>query len=124
MASDARVSTPTKIKKVNPGEVLMVHCGRLSVEKKPHRSIDALARLRAAGVPAVLVVAGEGPLRPRLERQAAGAGLPVLFTGFIAGRTAVASLLATADVALAPGPRWRPSAWPRWRPWRAARRWW
>jgi alpha-1,6-mannosyltransferase len=87
-----------------PGEVLIVHCGRLSVEKKPHRSIDALARLRAAGVPAVLVVAGDGPLRPRLERQAAGAALPVVFTGFIAGRTAVASLLATADVALAPGP--------------------
>jgi alpha-1,6-mannosyltransferase len=87
-----------------PGEVLIVHCGRLSVEKKPHRSIDALARLRAAGVPAVLVVAGDGPLRPRLERQAAGAALPVVFTGFIAGRTAVAGLLATADVALAPGP--------------------
>jgi len=87
-----------------PGEVLIVHCGRLSVEKKPHRSIDALARLRAAGVPAVLVVAGDGPLRPRLERQAAGDALPVVFTGFIAGRTAVASLLATADVALAPGP--------------------
>jgi alpha-1,6-mannosyltransferase len=87
-----------------PGEVLIVHCGRLSVEKKPHRSIDALARLRAAGVPAVLVVAGDGPLRPRLGRQAAGAALPVVFTGFIAGRTAVASLLATADVALAPGP--------------------
>ena len=87
-----------------PGEVLIVHCGRLSVEKQPHRSIDALARLRAAGVPAVLVVAGDGPLRPRLERQAAGAALPVVFTGFIPGRTAVASLLATADVALAPGP--------------------
>jgi alpha-1,6-mannosyltransferase len=55
-------------------------------------------------VPAVLVVAGDGPLRPRLGRQAAGAALPVVFTGFIAGRTAVASLLATADVALAPGP--------------------
>ena len=87
-----------------PGEVLIVHCGRLSVEKKPHRSIDALARLRAAGVPAVLVVAGDGPLRPRLERQAAGAALPAHFTGFITGRTAVATLLATADVALAPGP--------------------
>jgi len=86
-----------------PGEVLIVHCGRLSVEKKPYRSIDALARLRAAGVPAVLVVAGDGPLRPRLERQAAGA-LPVVFTGFIPGRTAVAALLATADVVLAPGP--------------------
>jgi alpha-1,6-mannosyltransferase len=87
-----------------PGEVLIVHCGRLSVEKRPHRSIDALAGLRAAGVPAVLVVAGDGPLRPRLERQAAGAALPVHFTGFIPGRQAVAALLATADVALAPGP--------------------
>ena len=87
-----------------PGEVLIVHCGRLSVEKRPHRSIDALARLRAAGVPAVLVVAGDGPLRPRLERQAAGTALPVTFTGFISSRTAVATLLATADVVLAPGP--------------------
>ena len=87
-----------------PGEVLIVHCGRLSVEKRPHRSLDALAGLRAAGVPAVLVVAGDGPLRPRLERQAAGTGLPVHFTGFIPGRPAVAALLATADVALAPGP--------------------
>ena len=87
-----------------PGEVLLVHCGRLSVEKKPHRSIAALARLRAAGVPAVLVVAGDGPLRPRLERQAAGTALPVVFTGFIPGRAAVAALLATADVVLAPGP--------------------
>jgi len=87
-----------------PGEVLIVHCGRLSVEKRPDRSIDALDRLRAAGLPAVLVVAGDGPLRARLERQAAGAALPVHFTGFIPGRTAVAALLATADVMLAPGP--------------------
>jgi alpha-1,6-mannosyltransferase len=87
-----------------PDEVLLVHCGRLSVEKRPHRSLDALARLRAAGVPAVLVVAGDGPLRARLERQAAGTTLPVNFTGFIPGRVAVAALLATADVVLAPGP--------------------
>jgi alpha-1,6-mannosyltransferase len=86
------------------GEVLLVHCGRLSVEKKPLRSLDALARLRATGVPAVLVVAGDGPLRGRLERQAEGTGLPVHFTGFIPNRGAVAALLATADVALAPGP--------------------
>ncbi len=87
-----------------PHETLLVHCGRLSVEKKPHRSIDALAALRGAGVPAVLVVAGDGPLRGRLERRAARAGLPVRFTGFLAGRGALASLFAVADVALAPGP--------------------
>src|SRR5262249_17620190 len=79
-----------------PGEVLIVHCGRLSVEKRPHRSIDALARLRAAGVPAVLVVAGDGPLRPRLERQAAGRPPPGALHRFIASPPAVAPLLATA----------------------------
>jgi alpha-1,6-mannosyltransferase len=82
--------------------MLLVHCGRLSVEKRVDRSIDALAALCDAGVDARLVVVGEGPLRPRLERQAAF--LPVEFTGFVANRGAVAGLLASADVTLAPGP--------------------
>ncbi|HUZ38932.1 MAG TPA: glycosyltransferase [Streptosporangiaceae bacterium] len=87
-----------------PDEVLLVHCGRLSPEKRPQRSLDALARLRALGVPAVLVVAGDGPLRTRLERQAARGGLPAHFTGFLPAPEAVARLLATADVVIAPGP--------------------
>jgi alpha-1,6-mannosyltransferase len=41
-------------------------------------------------------------LRARLQRQAAR--LPVDFTGFVSDRYAVAGLLASADVALAPGP--------------------
>jgi alpha-1,6-mannosyltransferase len=85
-----------------PGQLLLVHCGRLSTEKRPTRSVEALAALRSAGVDAVLVVAGGGPLRARLERQAAG--LPVHFVDFVADRRALATLLATADVALAPGP--------------------
>jgi alpha-1,6-mannosyltransferase len=84
--------------------VLIVHCGRLSPEKRPQRSVDALARLRASGVPAVLVVAGDGPLRARLERRAARGGLPAHFTGFLPAPEAVATLLATADVVIAPGP--------------------
>lgn len=85
-------------------EVLLVHCGRLSPEKKPHRSLRTLASLRARGIPARLVVAGDGPLRDHLERQAARAGLPVTFTGFIADTGTLAALLRSADVALAPGP--------------------
>ncbi|MBO0676048.1 glycosyltransferase [Mycolicibacterium sp. S2-37] len=85
-----------------PGQTLLVHCGRLSVEKHAHRSIDAVASLRSAGIDAHLVVVGEGPLRSRLERQAAR--LPVTFTGFIGCRDTVAGILASADVALAPGP--------------------
>ncbi|MFC0005670.1 glycosyltransferase [Micromonospora siamensis] len=83
-------------------ELLLVHCARLSPEKRPELAVDALAALRRAGVPAVLVMAGDGPLRPALARRAAG--LPVSFTGFLPGRDAVAALLASADVVLAPGP--------------------
>ncbi|OBF66417.1 alpha-(1-2)-phosphatidylinositol mannosyltransferase [Mycobacterium sp. 852002-51971_SCH5477799-a] len=85
-----------------PTQMLLVHCGRLSVEKRVDRSIDALGKLCRAGVDARLVVVGEGPLRSRLERQAAR--LPVDFTGFVSDRNAVAQLLASADVTLAPGP--------------------
>ncbi|GAA2620396.1 glycosyltransferase [Dactylosporangium fulvum] len=85
-----------------PSQVLLVHCGRLSSEKRPERSIDALVALRAQGVDAVLVVAGDGPLRAQLQEQARGHA--VHFMEFVAERTAVAALLATADVVVAPGP--------------------
>jgi alpha-1,6-mannosyltransferase len=85
-----------------PGQALLVHCGRLSTEKRPDRSVQALAALHRDGVDAVLVVAGDGPLRPRLIAEADG--LPVRFTRFLADRAEVAALLATADVVLAPGP--------------------
>jgi glycosyltransferase involved in cell wall biosynthesis len=86
------------------GQVLLVHCGRLSAEKRPQRSLTTLATLRAAGLPVRLVVAGDGPLRARLVRRAARAGLPVTFAGFLSGRADLAALLASADVAIAPGP--------------------
>jgi alpha-1,6-mannosyltransferase len=85
-----------------PRELLLMHCGRLSAEKRPERSIEALAALRGRGVPAVLAVAGDGPRRAALERLAAG--LPVRFLGFVPDPNLVARLLATADVAIAPGP--------------------
>ncbi|MDY6998003.1 MAG: glycosyltransferase [Actinomycetota bacterium] len=85
-----------------PDQMLLVHCGRLSVEKQPHRSIDTVAALRHAGVDARLVVVGEGPLRTRLQRQAGR--LPVDFLGYVGCRDTVATILASADIALAPGP--------------------
>jgi alpha-1,6-mannosyltransferase len=97
-----RRSATVRQRWVDPGQTLLVHCGRLSVEKHAHRSIDSVAALRDSGIDAKLLVVGEGPLRARLERQAAG--LPVDFTGFIGCRDTVATILATADVALAPGP--------------------
>ncbi|WP_280456975.1 glycosyltransferase [Nocardia carnea] len=93
-----------------PGHPLLVHCGRLSVEKRVDRSIEAIAELRRGGVEARLVVAGDGPRREALERRARSVpvladGVPAVhFTGFITDRAEVARLLATADISLAPGP--------------------
>ncbi|GAA5043331.1 glycosyltransferase [Nocardia callitridis] len=93
-----------------PGHPLLVHCGRLSVEKRVDRSIEAVGALHAEGVRARLVVAGDGPRREALQRRARTlprlpGGMPAVhFAGFISERTMVAKLLATADVSLAPGP--------------------
>ncbi|MFJ2580389.1 glycosyltransferase [Kitasatospora aureofaciens] len=87
-----------------PGQVLLVLCSRLSAEKRPERAIDALADLRARRLPAVLVVAGTGPLRDRLAARAERLRLPVRFLGHVSRREALARLLGCADVVLAPGP--------------------
>ena len=55
-----------------PDELLLLHCARLSPEKRPERSLAALAALRVAGVPAVLVVVGNGPRRGRLRARPPG----------------------------------------------------
>lgn len=81
---------------------LLVHCGRLSPEKHPERSIDTVAELHAAGASVHLVVAGDGPRRAALQRRASG--LPVTFLGFVGQRGSLARLLATADISIAPGP--------------------
>ncbi|MFE4639664.1 glycosyltransferase, partial [Streptomyces sp. NPDC056730] len=86
------------------GEVLLVLGSRLSVEKRPGTALDALAELRKRGVPAVLVVAGDGPLRAGLVRRARAERLPALFLGHVRDREAMADLQASADICLAPGP--------------------
>lgn len=50
----------------------------------------------------MLVVAGDGPRLRGLRAQAGG--LPVRFLRHVTDRTVLARLLATADVAIAPGP--------------------
>ena len=82
--------------------VLLVHCGRMSKEKEPQRSIDALEILLSKGISARLVYVGTGPLWHKLRKRAHG--LPVDFLGYIADRNRVAQILASADISMAPGP--------------------
>jgi alpha-1,6-mannosyltransferase len=86
----------------SPRDVMLVLASRLSREKRPAVAIATLRELLRRGVAARLVVAGAGPLRPRLE--AAARDLPVEWLGFVADRDRLADLLAAADVVLAPGP--------------------
>lgn len=83
-------------------ELLLVHCGRLSPEKEPQRSIEALVELRNQGIDARLVIVGIGPMWKKIRHLAQG--LPVDTLGYIADRKKVAAILASADISLAPGP--------------------
>jgi alpha-1,6-mannosyltransferase len=84
------------------GEALLVMVSRLSKEKRPELAVEAVRELVRRRRAVRLVVVGDGPMRAGLERRASG--LPVDFLGFVAGRSALAELLASADVAVAPGP--------------------
>ncbi|WP_405546329.1 glycosyltransferase [Streptomyces phaeochromogenes] len=85
-------------------EVLLVMCSRLSVEKRPGTALEALEAMLRRGRRAVLVVAGDGPLRARLEQRARERRLPVTFLGHVGDRALLSALQASADVCLAPGP--------------------
>jgi alpha-1,6-mannosyltransferase len=97
-----RADPAVRARYARPDELLMVFCSRLSAVKRPELAIDAVAALRNDRVPAVLVVTGDGTRRNALAYRAAR--LPVRFTGHIADRAAIATLLASADIVVAPGP--------------------
>jgi colanic acid/amylovoran biosynthesis glycosyltransferase len=68
------------------GAPLRILCAARLVPVKDHATlIDALARLRAEGVPFTCTLAGEGELRGELERRAAAAGVAgsVRFAGVV-----------------------------------------
>lgn len=95
-------SEQLRLELLKGSHVLLVHCGRMSAEKEPKRSIDALEILLNKGIKARLVYVGTGPLWHKLRHRASG--LPVDFLGYIADRKRVAQILASADLSIAPGP--------------------
>ncbi|WP_436523235.1 glycosyltransferase [Actinoplanes sp. HUAS TT8] len=97
-----RMDIAVRSRYARPEELLMVFASRLSAAKRPELAVDTVAVLRNGKVPAVLVVAGDGTRRAALAYRAAR--LPVRFAGHIADRKALAALLASADVVVAPGP--------------------
>ena len=87
-------------------EPTFVYVGRLKRYKGVDVLLDALRRVRAAGVPARLLVAGRGDDRARLERVARERGVEpaVRFLGFVAEKVKV-RLLRRAWANLYPSPK-------------------
>jgi glycosyltransferase involved in cell wall biosynthesis len=66
-------------------EVAIVNAGALSAEKGHALLIEAFSRLWRESGNCRLLIAGDGPLRAQLERQAkeAGVGAEIIFAGFV-----------------------------------------
>lgn len=84
------------------GVLHLVAVVRLSPEKQPGLLVEAVADLVRRGAAVHLDVLGDGPMRTALETEAVG--LPITFHGHVPDRMRVATFLASADVAVAPGP--------------------
>jgi alpha-1,6-mannosyltransferase len=95
-------TVPAPWMSAEPDAVRLITISRLSCEKRPERSIETLRVLRSWGVPAHLVMVGDGPQLERLRRQSEG--LPVTFLRHVSDRRVLAELIAGADLALSPSP--------------------
>lgn len=100
--SPDRFNQELRTKMAKGSGILIVHCGRLSPEKKPERSIEALRELLKRGIDARLVFIGTGPLYTKLYKSTRD--VPVTFWGYIANPVLLAEMLASADISIAPGP--------------------
>ena len=100
--SPTRYNSELRSKMLKGGDLLLVHCGRLSPEKKPERSLQVLRELLKRGINARLVFIGSGPLHKKLYDSSRD--IPVTFWGYVANKKLLAEMIASADISLAPGP--------------------
>jgi glycosyltransferase involved in cell wall biosynthesis len=82
-----------------PGVPIIGFVGHLVAQKRPERTVQVLAGVRSAGIPAHLVIAGDGPLREDLEAEVEryGLGEHVTLLGF---RIDVEEVMGASDVLL------------------------
>ena len=77
-----------------PGEILVLFVGRLDVGKNIHTLVDAIAALRAEGVPLRLITAGVGPAEAEIRAKL---GAAATVPGFVAPDQ-LARLYASVDL--------------------------
>jgi glycosyltransferase involved in cell wall biosynthesis len=85
-------------------DFVVLFAGKFQERKRPLDAVRAVAKL---GEPAVLMMAGDGPLRKACETEAARLGVRLAWTGFL-NQSELPSAFAAADCVLVP------SAWESW----------
>ena len=82
------------------GRPLLLYVGRVAHEKNIEFLVHAFCQLRSARPDALLVIAGEGPARPRLDAlvRQLGIGRDVAFIGYLEREQALRDCYAAADV--------------------------
>ena len=85
----------------SPEDTVILYCAKLQSWKRPLDLLQAFAQARLSN--ALLVFAGEGPLRGRLESEAAalGVALRVKFLGFV-NQTQLPAIYTAADLMVLP----------------------
>ena len=96
--------------------------GRLSSEKDHGTLLEAIRRLRGMAPEAHLVIVGDGPERPRIEKAIRALGLTesVTLTGQVPSAEPYYGI---ADICVLSSPSEGPPTL-CWKPWRRAYRWW
>ncbi len=84
-----------------PEDTVFLFCAKLQPWKRPLDLLQAFARAKLSN--ALLVIAGEGPLRGELESAAAALGIPsrVKFLGFV-NQTQLPAIYTAADIMVLP----------------------
>ena len=75
----------SRIYQAQPGEIIIGNAGRMVRQKGQESLIKIAVRLKEAGLDFKLLIAGNGPLRQRLEDMAEKSGVSdrTVFTGFV-----------------------------------------
>lgn len=86
-----------------PGMVTIGFVGSLRPWHGVEQLVAAFLRLRREGLPARLLIVGDGPMRERIESECAGEGDSIVLAGAVSPER-VPGLLASMDIAVAPYP--------------------
>ncbi|MDQ7877016.1 glycosyltransferase [Microbacterium sp. QXD-8] len=79
------VTVPERMPELPPDRLHGVIACRLSSLKRVDHALEVIVRVRAGGVPVTAEIVGDGPARPRLEKEAVRLGLAdaVRFSGYL-----------------------------------------